>query len=187
MSDADQTRAQGAGMGAVAGGILGAVVGNQLGNAEAGAAIGAALGGAGGLAYGNHVASQKAKYASTEQWLDACIASAEQKRNSAVAYNNQLDKRIAQLKSEIQTAKANKDAQKLAALKKQIIAEEANAAKQVSAMNSEINMQNQAIGQGGSSSRASLLRSKVNTLGSVNKTTEQRKQVLAQLRNSTGV
>jgi hypothetical protein len=188
MSDADATKAQGAGLGALAGGIAGAIIGNQFGgNAEKGAMWGAAIGGASGFAYGTHVANQKAKYASTELWLDACIVSAENKRSAAVAYNNSLDNRIAQLKREIKMAKASNDRAKLATLKNQISYEESNVNKQISGMNSEIASQQQAIGQSGSSSRASQLRAKLNTLGSVNKTTEQRKQVLAQLRNSTGV
>ena len=50
--------------------------------------------------------NQKAKYKSTEQWLDACIADAEKKRQAAVAYNHAMDSRLAQLRVKVRDAKA---------------------------------------------------------------------------------
>lgn len=185
--DGRTTQAQGAGIGALVGAGLGAVIGNQLGSAEQGALIGAAIGGAGGFAYGSHVANQKAKYKSTEEWLDACIASAEKKRSDAVAYNNKLDQRIAQLKREVNTAKASNDKNKLKDLKRQIAAEQSAANKQVQTMNKEIELQNGAVKSAGSSSRTSSLRSKISTLGSANASTQKKSQSLAALSNSTGV
>nr|WP_320010212.1 YMGG-like glycine zipper-containing protein [uncultured Desulfobulbus sp.] len=102
--DGTRTRAEGAGtgavIGAVAGGILGQLIGGDTQGTLVGAAIGAAVGGAGGYAYGNHVANQKAKYAQEEDWLDACIAQAQQKNAEMVAYNQDLGKQIAKLKRE---------------------------------------------------------------------------------------
>ncbi len=102
MSDADRTRAEGAGAGAGAGAIAGALLGQLIGgdteSTLLGAAIGGAIGAAAGHAYGNHVAGQKAKYAKTEDWLNACIASAEQVNNEMKTYNRKLAGEVVQLK-----------------------------------------------------------------------------------------
>ena len=65
-----------------------------------GAAVGAGVGGAAGFAYGSHVAKEKAKYASQEDWLDACIASAEKVNRENRAYNAALEKEIQALSAE---------------------------------------------------------------------------------------
>lgn len=94
-TDRGTTVAQGAGAGAIIGALFGAVVGGRNG-----ALIGAALGAAGGAAVGVHVANRKAQYASTEDYLDACIASAHQTNQQMRAYNAQLSGQIAQLDAE---------------------------------------------------------------------------------------
>lgn len=100
-NDSDRTRAEGATTGAAVGGILGALVGQALGgdtgSTLAGAAIGAAVGGGAGYAYGDHVAGQKEQYASSEDWLDACIADARQTNENIIKYNISLEKQIAVL------------------------------------------------------------------------------------------
>ncbi|WP_319576592.1 glycine zipper domain-containing protein [uncultured Desulfobacter sp.] len=105
-SDAQRTRnegtAVGLGAGALLGGLAGVLIGGDSKGALIGAAIGAAAGGAAGYAYGDHVASQKTKYASEEDWLDQCIASARQVNQETLAYNNQLRTDIAQLDAETQ-------------------------------------------------------------------------------------
>ncbi len=80
-SDRQRTETEGAVVGAAAGAIIGGLLGYAIGGRKGaawGAGIGAAAGGVGGYAYGSHVADQKEKYASQEDWLDACIENADQ-------------------------------------------------------------------------------------------------------------
>jgi hypothetical protein len=101
----DRTRTQteglvlGAGVGGVTGAGIGAAVGGGRG-AVIGAIMGSIFGGAVGLAAGTHVADQKAKYASEEAWLDACLQQAEQTNNRLKAYNQELTDQIAVLDQE---------------------------------------------------------------------------------------
>lgn len=186
-ADGRKTQLQGAGLGAGAGALLGTIAGHQMGSRGTGALIGAGLGGLGGYMYGTHVANQKNKYKTTEAWLDACIADANRKNQDAIAYNRKLDQRIAALKNEIRTAKANQQNAKLSALKKEIAAEEAKAEKQENELKKEAELHARAASEAPSSSKTSALRSKSQSLESTRKVTGQRRQVLAQLRNSTGV
>jgi|GEM_PF-915180 len=100
-SDAQRTRnegtAVGVGAGALLGGLTGAFIDDDSKGGLIGAGIGAAAGGVVGYAYGDHVASQKAKYVSEEDWLDQCIASARHVNQETLVYNNQLRTDIAQL------------------------------------------------------------------------------------------
>jgi uncharacterized protein YcfJ len=102
----------GAGIGAVLGGVLGYAIGGQRG-AVAGAAIGAGAGALAGLAVGTHVANQKAKYAKEEDWLDACIASAEKVNEETRQYNLQLAADITTLEEETQSLAAQYEQQKV--------------------------------------------------------------------------
>ena len=101
----DETRTKtegtltGASIGAVLGAVLGALLDGGRGAAR-GAAAGAALGGVAGYAYGSHVATQKAKYASREEWLDACLTQAEQTRQATTAYNARLREELVRLDKE---------------------------------------------------------------------------------------
>lgn len=103
MNDSDTTRAQGAGVGAAggaaAGGLLGQLIGKDSTSTLLGAAIGAVVGAGAGYIYGNHVASQKEKFASQEDWLDACIASATKTNQETRAYNKELTTEITSLKA----------------------------------------------------------------------------------------
>ncbi len=107
MSDSERTRAEGTGTGAAAGAALGAVLGQVIGNDTESTLLGAAIGGlAGGVAghmYGDHVAKQKEKYAKAEDWLDACIASAEQMNVEMKAYNEKLAAEVTQLQQDAAT------------------------------------------------------------------------------------
>ena len=108
--DGRMTQAQGTGIGAGICGLVGGGLGLALGGwqgAAIGAGAGALAGGATGFAYGTHVAQQKAKYASTEQWLDHCIASAQQANYRAYAYNRTLNQRIAALEIRSKSAIAS--------------------------------------------------------------------------------
>lgn len=187
-SDGQLAQAQGTGIGAVVGGGLGAIIGNnsKIGTGG-GALVGAAIGAGAGYAYGTHVANQKAKYKTTEQWLDACIADAEKKRQAAVAYNHAMDNRLAQLRVQVRDAKAGGNQAELKKLKQQILAEHSKAEEQVAATNKEIQVQQVAVKDGGNSSRSNELRSKLSDLGSANASTKRNAQSLAQLGNSTGV
>lgn len=185
--DGKLTQAQGAGIGAGAGGVLGAIIGHQSGNSAQGALIGAGVGGLSGFIYGTHVANQKAKYKSAEEWLDACIADANRKHQDAVVYNQKLDQRIDALKKEIRLAKAQNERAKLNALKSKIAAEEAKAVKQANDLEKEVDLHSRVADEAPASSKTSTLRKKADALESVRRVTGQRRQILAQLKNSTGV
>jgi len=105
MTDQQRTVSEGTGAGAAGGAILGAIVGQLIGKDTkgtlVGAAIGAAVGGGLGTAYGNHVASKKAEYASQEEYLNACIASAQQINEETRQYNASLENEIKGLDREV--------------------------------------------------------------------------------------
>jgi uncharacterized protein YcfJ len=163
--DGRTTQAQGTGIGALLGAGAGAILGNQSGHAGEGALIGAALGGAGGFAYGTHVANKKAKYKSTEEWLDACISDAEKKRGAAAAYNNKLSQRIASLQQEIRVAKASGNTSKLASLKHEISADKADAVKNRDIYEKEAQAQMGAIKQAGTEAPSKVRQLKVSANG----------------------
>lgn len=104
MSDQTRTKAEGAGVGAVLGGLLGYAVGG-----EKGAAIGAAVGAGAGFLVGNEIAKRKQAYASTEDFLDAEIANTQEYNKTAIAYNAQLSKDVAQLEKESTALRAKYD------------------------------------------------------------------------------
>jgi len=104
MSDQTRTKAEGAGVGAVLGGLLGYAVGG-----EKGAAIGAAVGAGAGFLVGNEIAKRKQAYASTEDFLDAEIANTQEYNKTAIAYNAQLSKDVAQLETESTALRAKYD------------------------------------------------------------------------------
>jgi hypothetical protein len=97
MSDQQKTTTQGAAGGAILGAALGAIIGHQSGNRGEGAVIGAILGGLAGGAYGNHVAGRKQQFSSQEDYLNACLASANKEYTDALAYNENLGKQVEQL------------------------------------------------------------------------------------------
>ncbi len=99
MTDDQTTTAQGAGMGAALGAIAGGIIGHQSGRGIEGAVIGGMLGAAAGGAYGQHVAQRKAEFASEEDYLNACIAQAEEVHRLAAAYNEGLRLEVADLES----------------------------------------------------------------------------------------
>ncbi len=103
MTDSQRTKAEGTGIGALGGALLGAAIGGKKG-----AAWGAALGGIAGYAYGTHVANEKAKYARKEDWLNACIASAQKVNHDTRSYNAKLSRKIADTKRLVSLYKQNK-------------------------------------------------------------------------------
>jgi uncharacterized protein YcfJ len=103
-SDQTRTKAEGAGVGALVGGLLGYAIGDGRG-----AVIGAALGAGAGYLVGNEVAKRKKAYATTEEFLDAEIASTQEYNETAVAYNNRLMKDIKALEKECAALRAKYD------------------------------------------------------------------------------
>ncbi len=103
-----KTQAQGTALGAVMGAVVGGAIGYAAGGRSGlvrGAAIGAGTGAVAGFAYGTHVARLKAKYASTEAWLDACISQARKVNGNAYSYSHSLEGRIARLESRKRAAR----------------------------------------------------------------------------------
>lgn len=164
-ADGQTTQAQGTGIGALLGAGAGAIIGNQSGHAGEGALIGAALGGVGGFAYGTHVANKKAKYKSTEEWLDACIADAGKKRDAAAAYNNKLSQRISHLQQEIAAAKSSGNTSKLASIKREISADKADAIKNRDLYQKEAQAQMGAIKQAGTEAPSKVRQLRVSANG----------------------
>jgi hypothetical protein len=97
MTDRQQTQAQGAAVGTAGGAAVGAALGAIFGGKDGaiiGASVGAGMGLLAGAVYGTHVANQKAKFASEEDYLNAVIASAQQINNETRQYNASLAKEI---------------------------------------------------------------------------------------------
>ena len=147
--DGRKTQFQGAALGAVAGAGVGALLGLAAGGprgAAIGAVAGAVAGGTGGFLYGSHVAHQKAKYASTEQWLDQCIASAQQTNNKAYAYNRTLKQRIAALEIRSKSAIASNNKAAIRQIHTEIAGLRKEATQQQQQVNHEIAAQKGASG-----------------------------------------
>ncbi len=96
-TDQQRTKAQGAGLGAAAGAAVGTAIGAVAGGKEGalkGALIGGGIGLIGGYAYATHVANLKAQYVKEEDYLDACITSAEKVNQETRQYNAYLESEI---------------------------------------------------------------------------------------------
>ncbi len=106
MTDRQQTIFLGAGLGFLAGAAAGAVGGQAIGkdtkSTLIGAGIGALAAGIAGAVYGTHVADQKARFSSDEEYLKACILAADQASQQAEIYNAQLKGNISLLKQDVQ-------------------------------------------------------------------------------------
>jgi uncharacterized protein YcfJ len=126
MTDSQRTKAEGTGIGVLGGALLGAAIGGRRG-----AALGAALGGVAGYAYGSHVANEKAKYARKEDWLDACIASAQKVNRDTRSYNAKLSRKIADTKRLVSLYKQNKISKSKLRAQKQLIDRERRTANQM--------------------------------------------------------
>jgi uncharacterized protein YcfJ len=175
------------GQGAAIGAGVGALAGNLIGGNTQGTLIGAGIGGLAGLAVGTHIANKKASYASTEDWLDACIVQAEDKRKAAVAYNDRLNRELTRLRSEVRMAKAANDRSKLASLKREIASERCAAQKQSAAFSKEVQANRSAIRQadGNGGSRLKSLRSTTSGIETQVSTMNKTEQSLASLQNET--
>lgn len=190
--DGRLTQAQGTGLGALAGGALGAGIGALTGdsrNVARGAIIGAAIGTAAGFGYGTHVANQKAKYASVEAWLDACIADARAKRSAATAYNQRLGRELTRLQREVASARAAGDKSRLKSLKSEIQRERKAAEKETDGFRKESELQRGAIQQAGGKggSRLSSLRSTASGIDTQVSIMNKNTQRMAALESQTDV
>lgn len=126
MSDSERTKAEGTGVGILGGALLGAALGGKKG-----AAWGATLGGVAGYAYGSHVANEKAKYARQEDWLNACISSAQKMNNKTRSYNARLSRKISDTKRLVRLYKQNKASKSQMRAQKQMIDKERKTANQM--------------------------------------------------------
>lgn len=103
MSDRTRTLLEGIGVGTAAGAGLGAAIG-ALAGGKSGAWKGAMLGGIAGAlvgyGVGSHVADQKEKFASDEEYLDAVIQNAREANEQTKAYNAHLSDEIKKLDQE---------------------------------------------------------------------------------------
>ena len=96
-TDRGRTQVEGTGVGALGGAALGALTGFVAGGtkgAVVGAVAGAAVGAGAGYAYGTHVANQKEKFATQEDYLDANIQSAQRMNEETQQYNVSLQREI---------------------------------------------------------------------------------------------
>lgn len=197
--DGTRTRTEGAATGAAAGAILGAIIGQVAGgdteSTLMGAAIGGAIGGAGGYAVGNHIANQKARYASEEDWLNACIAEARKKNGEWIAYNKQLSTDIAQLKRDTAALKkeyANQQTRKAKLLEKKMGVDALNAqvAKELAAAREELKAQQSVavqVREGASTDTMNAFDSEIAQLKTNIKDLEKQTNALASLSASMSV
>lgn len=87
---------------------------------QAGAAAGAVVGSFATRTYGKSVVRAKSAYASTEKWVNACIAEARAANRRFSSYNGSLSSKISRLRSEVASAKASGDTNKLRQKKAEI-------------------------------------------------------------------
>jgi len=161
----------GAGAGAVVGAVVGALLDGKRGAAR-GAALGAAVGGVAGYAVGSHVANEKAKYASREEWLDACLAQAGKTRRETEEANERLREELVRLDKEtrtLETAYRRKKADRaeLSAEERRIRERVAETEKRIKGAETEITLQNSVVRDaraGGDEEKAARLEAEVRAL-----------------------
>jgi uncharacterized protein YcfJ len=172
-NDQTRTRTEGTLAGSLIGGGLGAIIGHQSGHGIEGALIGAAAGGLAGLAVGDHVARKKAKYASQEAWLDACIAHAEQVNRNARDYNNSLRNKISGLETRLAAAKRSGNKGEIRAVKQAVVVLQKEASQQVKTVDSEIKEQGSVVNQTSSANLSSRVTELRSTRSSLNTSQER--------------
>jgi YMGG-like Gly-zipper len=177
------------GQGALLGGAAGALLGNAIGKDTNSTLIGAGIGSLAGYAYGTHIANKKAAYASTEDWLDACIVQAEASRRKASAYNQRLNNQLARLEKEVRSARAAGNRQQLSSLNREIRAERAAAQRESSAYTKDAGLQRSAISEAGGKggSRLKSLRSSTSGIETQVSTMNRNVQRFAALESQTDV
>jgi uncharacterized protein YcfJ len=167
--DQTRTRAEGTLAGGAIGALAGGIIGHQSGRGFEGALLGAGIGSLAGLAVGDHVARKKAKYASQEAWLDACIAQAERVNANARSYNRSLSSKISNLESRYASAKASGNKAEMRNIKQAVVSLQQESREQSKVVDNEIKEQSSVVNQTGSSglsSRVTQLRSTRSSLSS---------------------
>ncbi|RBP43661.1 hypothetical protein DES53_10559 [Roseimicrobium gellanilyticum] len=167
--DQTRTRTEGTLAGGALGAIAGGIIGHQSGRGFEGALLGAGIGSLAGLAVGDHVARKKAKYASQEAWLDACIAQAERVNANARSYNRSLSSKISNLESRYASAKASGNKAEMRNIKQAVVSLQQESREQSKLVDNEIKEQSSVVNQTGSSglsSRVTQLRSTRSSLSS---------------------
>ncbi len=190
--DGQTTQAQGTGIGAVIGAGLGAAIGGLTGGGEGalrGAALGGLAGGAAGFAYGTHVATQKAKYARAEDWLDACIASAQRTNSRARTFNRKLSIRLSSLQSRAKAAVASKNKAQIGQIRSEIASLKQEGAAQSKTVNGEVKAQQSALQDPAAkkSGKYGELRSSVGSLSATKAQLGQNLSRLAALENQIDI
>jgi predicted lipid-binding transport protein (Tim44 family) len=167
--DQTRTRTEGTLAGGAIGALAGGIIGHQSGRGFEGALIGAGIGSLAGLAVGDHVARKKARYASQEAWLDACIAQAERVNSNARAFNRSLSSKISNLESRYASAKASGNKAEMRNIKQAVVTLQQESREQGKLVDTEIKEQSSVVNQTGSSglsSRVTQLRSTRSSLSS---------------------
>jgi uncharacterized protein YcfJ len=167
--DQTRTRTEGTLAGGAIGALAGGIIGHQSGRGFEGALIGAGIGSLAGLAVGDHVARKKARYASQEAWLDACIAQAERVNSNARAFNRSLSSKISGLESRYASAKASGNKSEMRNIKQAVVVLQQESREQGKVVDTEIKEQSSVVNQTGSSglsNRVTQLRSTRSSLSS---------------------
>ena len=109
--DATRERVEGIFWGAALLGGTGLIIGLLTGDKKAvlvGPLVGMTVGALIGLAYGNHVVSQKKKFASEEAWLNACTVEARKVNRDLASYKKKLSSEINTTKKEVAVLQKNR-------------------------------------------------------------------------------
>jgi hypothetical protein len=191
--DRQQTQQEATAVGAGVGALLGALVGAAIGNDSMGVAIGAAVGGIGGAiagqAYGTHIANEKEKFASEEEWLNECIASAEKINKETRLYNQalaseitDLDNQCAQLSEKYKHKSVTK--QSMSTKKGQIDAKKTEVEEKIKRVQFEVENQEKVLADAnkkGKTGYAETLNEKISALNQQIKELESHTEALASL------
>ncbi|HYR59622.1 MAG TPA: hypothetical protein VEO95_13370, partial [Chthoniobacteraceae bacterium] len=184
--------AQGTVLGALAGAVVGGAIGYAAGGRSGlarGAAIGAGAGAVSGFAYGTHVARMKAKYASAESWLDACIVQARKVNGNAYAYSRSLEGRVARLESRKRAARMAHNKTEARAIAQEATVLKKEASTKVVVVDKEIAEQHRAVSDSDSQRAKNYggLKTEVNSLEQTKGTLGRQISRLAGLENQIDV
>jgi len=202
--DQRRTVSQGQAIGAVAGGIIGAAAGVGLGvlvavatgDSEKGAAVAIAAGTAGALLggragylkggeWGRRVARKKADYASTEQYLGACITDAHRLRVKAEQENAKLQAQLQRSKQKLASGRLSSKQRQAEAVK--ISNDRQTISSRVERLGLEVKAQRQILAETGDRSKTqterTVLRAEINKLETEKQKLQQYNSELQQIGN----
>jgi hypothetical protein len=188
MTDTQRTQAEGTALGAGLGVALGAGIGAAVGGkqgAALGALLGGLLGGGAGAAWGAHVASKKAQYANTEDYLDAVIQKAQIMNGQTQQYNTSLASQIQQLNKETNNLVRlyrQKQVQKAVLQAKYRETEQkfTEASKQLDAVNTEIQIQQRVLNNEKTAVKSAQTQARLNNIEIEIQRLEQQRDELQQ-------